>query len=92
MPALLQGDLMQMPYLSEGNWASWVDSLVRESLRTGPGSKGPPSAPPTIPPIIINPFSYQAPAPAIDPRIPPLGPPVRPAHRPPARCDAAFIQ
>ena len=84
---------MQMPYLSEGNWASWVDSLVRrESLRTGPDSKGPHSAPPTIPPIIINPFSYQAPAPAIDPRIPPLGPPVRPAHRPPARCDAAFIQ
>jgi hypothetical protein len=42
------------------------------------GYKGPPSAPPAIPPIIINPFSYQSPAPAIDPRTVPPGPPCIP--------------
>lgn len=51
----------------------------------GGGQKGPPSAPPTIPPIIINPFSYQTPAPAIDPRITPLGPPITPVYRPDLR-------
>jgi hypothetical protein len=52
---------------------------------SGGGIKGPPSAPPTIPPIIINPFSYQTPAPAIDPRITPLGPPITPVYRPDLR-------
>ncbi len=43
---------------------------------------GPKGAPPAIPPIIINPFSYQSPAPAIDPRRPPPSPPVAPPSRP----------
>jgi hypothetical protein len=43
---------------------------------------GPKGAPPTIPPIIINPFSYQTPAPAIDPRPPTPSPPVAPPPRP----------
>jgi hypothetical protein len=51
----------------------------------GGGPKGPPSAPPTIPPIIINPYSYQTPAPAIDPRITPVGPPITPIYRPDIR-------
>ncbi len=48
--------------------------------RTGGPDNGP-SAPPTIPPIIINPFSYQTPAPAIDPRVPPDSPPLIPPGR-----------
>ncbi len=51
----------------------------------GGGPKGPPSAPPAIPPIIINPYSYQTPAPAIDPRITPAGPPIRPPRGPDLR-------
>jgi hypothetical protein len=46
------------------------------------GPKGPPSAPPAIPPIIINPFSYDAPLPAIDPPTPPMGPPIMPPPSP----------
>ena len=45
--------------------------------RSGGPHNGP-SAPPTIPPIIINPYSYQTPAPAIDPRVPPDAPPLIP--------------
>jgi hypothetical protein len=54
----------------------------RPGLANGGKLKGPPSAPPTIPPIIINPFSYQMPAPAIDPRTRPDRPPVTPPPRP----------
>ena len=46
------------------------------------GPKSPPSAPPAIPPIIINPFSYQRPAPAIDPLSTPPGPPIAPPPAP----------
>ncbi len=46
------------------------------------GPKTPPSAPPAIPPIIINPFSYQTPAPAIDPLRAPPGPPIAPPPGP----------
>jgi hypothetical protein len=46
------------------------------------GPKGPPSAPPAIPPIIINPFTYQMPAPAIDPRPDRPGPPCAPPSAP----------
>ena len=46
------------------------------------GPKNPPSAPPAIPPIIINPFSREAPAPAIDPRPAAERPPVRPPGHP----------
>lgn len=49
---------------------------------TWDGPKGPPSAPPAIPPIIINPFSYQSPAPAIDPLRAPPGPPIAPPPAP----------
>jgi hypothetical protein len=66
---------MQFHRLRRAHWAFWF----------GGGPKGPPSAPPAIPPIIINPFSYQTPAPAIDPRITPLGPPVTPVYRPDIR-------
>lgn len=45
-------------------------------------SAGPKGAPPAIPPIIINPFSYESPAPAIDPRRPPPSPPIAPPSRP----------
>ena len=45
----------------------------------------PVGAPSAIPPIIINPYSYQTPAPAIDPRVPPAGPPVTPPPRPDQR-------
>jgi hypothetical protein len=58
----------------------------------GGGPKGPPSAPPAIPPIIINPFSYQTPAPAIDPRITPIGPPVTPVYRPDIRFTGLALQ
>lgn len=54
-------------------------SRPRQSRRREAGSKG---APPAIPPIIITPFSYHAPAPAIDPRKPPPGPPPSPPSRP----------
>lgn len=56
--------------------------VSRTGLRLSGGGKG---APPAIPPIIINPFSYQTPAPAIDPRITPLGPPITPVYRPDLR-------
>jgi len=68
--ALAAGDILSL------QWRRMMD-------RDGP--KGPPSAPPAIPPIIINPYSYQTPAPAIDPRVPPAGPPVTPPHRPDLR-------
>jgi hypothetical protein len=57
-------------------------SAAPPRLRANSGPKGPPSAPPTIPPIIINPFSRQAPSPAIDPRPPPSRPPVVPPRGP----------
>lgn len=60
-------------------------------LLSGGGPKGPPSAPPAIPPIIINPYSYQTPAPAIDPRVTPTGPPIRPPGPPSQRFDTALF-
>ncbi len=43
-------------------------------------------------PIIINPYSYQTPAPAIDPRVPPAGPPLQPPRCPDWRLCAAYFQ
>ena len=66
-------------------WAIAAGDVVARQLRlllSGGGPKGPPSAPPAIPPIIINPYSYQTPAPAIDPRIAPAGPPIMPPPPP----------
>lgn len=63
--------------------------LLAGHCLAGPGPKTPPSAPPAIPPIIINPFSYQSPAPAIDPRHAPLRPPVAP---PPGPCQRLALR
>ena len=76
-------------------WDDWLGQAgdLAQLARTrygGGGPKGPPSAPPTIPPIIINPFSYQTPAPAIDPRVTPVGPPLAPPPRPPALVAGAL--
>lgn len=68
---------------------------IARQIRTllgGGGPKGPPSAPPTIPPIIINPFSYQTPAPAIDPRYSPPGPPLQPPRHPDWRLAGFTVQ
>ena len=73
-----------VPYGGE-QWAIAAGDFLSRQLRlllAGGGPKGPPSAPPAIPPIIINPYSYQTPAPAIDPRVTPTGPPIRPPPRP----------
>ena len=75
------GILMQFVYYPTDHLAfSTFGDIARQlrKLLSGGGPKGPPSAPPTIPPIIINPFSYQTPAPAIDPRVPPDAPPLIP--------------
>ena len=75
------GILMQFVYYPGDHlaYSAFGDiALHLRKLLSGGGPKGPPSAPPAIPPIIINPFSYQTPAPAIDPRITPLGPPLEP--------------
>lgn len=69
-------------------WALAAGDFVARQLRlllSGGGPKGPPSAPPAIPPIIINPYTYQTPAPAIDPRNTPAGPPIMPPRRPDLR-------
>ena len=82
-----------VPYAG-GQWATAAGDYLSRQLRfplswlLASGSKGPkapPSAPPAIPPIIINPYSYQTPAPAIDPRVTPDAPPVRPPPRPDLR-------
>ena len=73
---------------AQGQWSSVAAAFLAHQLRlllAGGGPKGPPSAPPAIPPIIINPYSYQTPAPAIDPRVTPTGPPIRPPRRPDLR-------
>jgi hypothetical protein len=89
------GISMQFVYYPADHLAfSGFGDLARQlhKLLGGGGPKGPPSAPPAIPPIIINPYSYQTPAPAIDPRVPPAGPPLQPPRCPDWRLCAATLQ
>jgi hypothetical protein len=89
------GILMQFVYYPADHLAFSAFGDIARQLRqllSGGGPKGPPSAPPAIPPIIINPYSYQTPAPAIDPRVPPAGPPLQPPRCPDWRLSADTLQ